>query len=346
VVGGRRIVLLVAALAATVLAGGVVAVVAGGEPEVGRAVAAPTSEATSTTGAPATTAPTTTAPPAPVTAAPPLPPVPGALAPVVAGEAPVAALEPVALADQILQAELAIRDPAAPPEVLDAAARLQQVAYRRLGENPAWEPEVLARTPAELHATIWHQATARREFRAMHTRLGENLPAWRIVEPLPADQLLALYLEAEQRFGVPWTVLAAVNLVETGMGRIVGLSSAGAQGPMQFMPATWAAYGMGGDVWNPRDAILGAANYLAANGGGQGTVEGLRNALFRYNRSAHYVEGVLHYAEVLRLEPRSYLALHAWEVVFLTAQGDIVLPTGYEQPEPIPALAWLAANRP
>ena len=214
----------------------------------------------------------------------------------------------MALADQILQAELAIRDPATPPEVLDAAGRLQQVAYRRLGENPAWEPEVLARTPVELHETIWRQATARREFRAMHTRLGQNLPAWRIVDPLPADELLALYQEAEARFGVPWDVLAAVNLVETGMGRIVGLSSAGAQGPMQFMPPTWEAYGMGGDVWNTRDAIMGAANYLAANGGGPRHADGLANALFHYNRIEPLrARASCYYAEIMRAEPRTFL---------------------------------------
>jgi membrane-bound lytic murein transglycosylase B len=139
-------------------------------------------------------------------------------------------------------------------------------------------------------------------------------------------------------------VLASVNLVETGMGRIVGLSSAGAQGPMQFMPPTWAAYGMGGDVWNTRDAILGAANYLAANGGGNGTAEGVANALFHYNRSDHYVQGVLHYAEIMRAEPRTFLGLHSWPVVYATVMGDIVLPTGYEQLEPVLAADWLAAN--
>ena len=341
--GGRRFVVGIAACAVAVLGAGVVAVAR--QDDGPRAAAVPESTSSSSTTT-STTAPTTTstAPTTTATTAPPGPPVPGALAPVVAGEAPVAAVDPAALADQILQAELVIRDPASTPEVLDAAARLQQVAYRRLGENPAWEPEVLTRTPVELHESIWRQATARREFRAMHTRLGQNLPAWRIVEPLPAGDLLALYQEAEARFGVPWYVLAAVNLVETGMGRIVGLSSAGAQGPMQFMPATWAAYGMGGDVWNPRDAILGAANYLAANGGGNGTPEGQYNALFHYNRSHHYVQGVLHYAEVMRAEPRTFLGLHAWEVVYLTAHGDIVLPTGYEQLEPIPVLDWLAAQ--
>src|SRR5690606_6262290 len=140
----------------------------------------------------ATTAPTTTAPP---------PPVPEVLAPVVAGQAPVAAEEPAGLAEQVLAAEAAIRDPATPPEVLAAAGRLQQVAYRRLGEHPEWDQAVLDRTPPELHEAIWRQATARREFRAMHTRLGQNLPAWRIVEPPPAGELLALYQEAEARFG-------------------------------------------------------------------------------------------------------------------------------------------------
>lgn len=332
-----------AALIATVSAAGVVVVVRDGDGSARAAVASrrPTTTASAPT---TTTAPTTTLPPTTTSTVPPPPPVAGALAPVVAGQQPVAATDPVALADQILQSELVVRDPSSAPEVLVAAGRLQQVAYRRLGEHPEWEQEVFARTPPELHEVIWRQATARREFRAMHTRLGQNLPAWRIVDPLPADELLALYLEAEAEFGVPWFVLASVNLVETAMGRIVGLSSAGAQGPMQFMPPTWAAYGMGGDVWNHRDAIRGAANYLAANGGARGTVDGLQNALFHYNRSHHYVQGVLHYAEVMRAEPRAYLGLHAWQVVYLTAHGDIILPTGYEQTEPIPVLDWLAAN--
>ncbi len=337
----------IAALVAVVGGGGVVAAVAqdrGSDPGP-RAFVLPEPTTSTSTSSTTTTVPTTsTLPPTTATTVPPPPPVPGALAPVVAGERPQAALDPVALADQIVQTEWVIRDPASTPELLDAAARLSQVVYRRLGEHPDWEAEVLARTPVELHEAIWRQATARREFRAMHTRLGQNLPAWRIVDPLPADELLALFQEAEARFGVPWYVLASVNLVETGMGRIVGLSSAGAQGPMQFMPATWAAYGMGGDAWNTRDAIMGAANYLAANGGNQGTPEGLRNALFHYNRSDHYVEGVLHYAEIMRAEPRTFLGFHAWPIAYLTAHGDVILPTGYEQLEPIPVLDWLAAN--
>ena len=71
----------------------------------------------------------------------------------------------------------------------------------------------------------------------MHTKLSSTLPAWRIVRPEPADELLDAYRDAEAEFGIPWKYLAAINLVETGIGRIRGTSIAGAQGPMQFMPA-------------------------------------------------------------------------------------------------------------
>jgi membrane-bound lytic murein transglycosylase B len=56
------------------------------------------------------------------------------------------------------------------------------------------------------------------------------------------------------------------NYAESKFGRVVSASSAGAQGPMQFIPSTWAAYGLGGDVHDPHDAILGAANYVHASG--------------------------------------------------------------------------------
>ena len=178
----------------------------------------------------------------------------------------------------------------------------------------------------------------------MHRTLSDTLPAWRIVEPLPAETLLGFYQEAEATYGVPWPVLAAVNLVETGMGRIQGLSVAGAQGPMQFMPGTWAAYGMGGDVNDPHDAIMGAANYLAANGGADGTSEGLDNALFRYNNATAYVRGVRHYADVMAAEPITYRSFHAWEVIYLSTAGDIVLEPGYESAERIPVADYLASH--
>jgi membrane-bound lytic murein transglycosylase B len=348
---GRRRYTVAAAVLGVLSAGAVALAVAAGDGDPATDAAAPTTmpEPTTAESGPAppaidaqARATATTATTVPVTPVPPA--VAATLAPVLAGAPAAAAAEPTGLAQQIVEAEHAIADPASSPALVAAAGRVQQLAYRRLGDNPAWEAQVLSRIPSGLHGTVGRHVAARREFRAMHTRLGATLPAWRIVEPPPADQLLAFYHEAEARFGVPWTVLAAVNLVETGLGRIVGLSTAGAQGPMQFMPPTWSAYGMGGDVWNARDAVLGAANYLAANGAGRGP-EGVSAALERYNHNEHYVLGVQHYAEILRADPRAFLAMHAWQVVFTTVEGDIVLPVGYEEPAPVPwRTGWPATD--
>lgn len=102
--------------------------------------------------------------------------------------------------------------------------------------------------------------------------------------------------------GLAWPVLAAVGKVETDHGRNVAVSSAGAQGPMQFLPATFAAYGVDGDrdgdtdIDDPADAVFSAAKYLCANGGGQPTR--LAVALYNYNRAAAYVARVLAWALV------------------------------------------------
>src|SRR5206468_3736516 len=152
-----------------------------------------------------------------------------------------------------------------------------------------------------------------------------DLPsAWRIVAPAPMDDLARYYREAEADFGVPWSYLAAIHLVETRMGRIRGTSVAGAQGPMQFMPGTWAAYGEG-DVNSDRDAIRAAARYLKANG----APANMPNALFRYNNSQRYVRAVTAYAEVMRAEPNAYRGYYNWQVYYLTTKGDILLPVGY-----------------
>jgi len=281
-------------------------------------------------------APRPTATPAPQAQLDPL------LAPVLAGEQPVAATDPAALGQQIVVAESAIRDPARPPGQVAAAGRLAQAAYRALGERPDWDAAVLAAVPEQFREPLVRTVAAQRELLDLSGRPGDTLPAWRIVEPLPPNELRELYADAEERFGVPWHVLAAVHLVETGMGRIVGLSTAGAQGPMQFMPATWRAYGMGGDVWNTRDAIMGAANYLRANGGSLGTDEGLNRALYRYNNDLRYVRAVRHYATLMQADERAFLGFHAWSVFFRTSAGDILLPTGYQQPRRIPVQEWLA----
>jgi membrane-bound lytic murein transglycosylase B len=232
---------------------------------------------------------------------------------------------PRATAAQLLAAERAIRDPSTPPDTLASMAVVQQVAYRALGRHPDWDATVLANLPTELHRDVQRNVLARREFRAMHTKLSDTLPKWRIVHPPPADDLLRYYREAEQTFGIPWQYLAAINLVETGMGRIRGTSIAGAQGPMQFMPATWEAFGEG-DIHDPRDAVLAAGRYLAHNNGGRD----IAGALWNYNHSQRYVRGVVAYADVMRDDPRTFFGYYHWGVFYLSTTGDTWLPVGWQ----------------
>ena len=246
------------------------------------------------------------------------------------------------VARQILDAETVIADAAASGRALRAAARTQQVAYRVLGTRPGWDRAVYAALPRRLHALVRQNVAARREFRSMHTTLSRTLPAWRIVAPEPAEELKRFYRDAEEAYGVDWEYLAAINLVETAMGRIRGTSVAGAQGPMQFIPTTWARWGRG-DVNDPADAIMAAARYLASNGFARGP-RGVAHALFEYNNHPAYVRGVTAYAQVMQRHPRAFLAYHQWDVYYLTAAGDVRLPVGYERARPVPVRRYLAAH--
>ena len=82
----------------------------------------------------------------------------------------------------------------------------------------------------------------------------------------PVGQLLGYYRASGAHYGIDWTFLASINFIESDFGRVNGPSSAGAMGPMQFMPGTWASYGVG-DIMSPRDSIDAAARYLKAMGG-------------------------------------------------------------------------------
>ncbi len=113
--------------------------------------------------------------------------------------------------------------------------------------------------------------------------------------------LLSIYQAAGIQYGVRWEVLAAINEIETDYGRNLNISSAGALGWMQFMPATWKMYGVDAngddrkDPYNPVDAIFAAARYLKAAGADQD----LRKAIFAYNHADWYVESVLLRAEMI-----------------------------------------------
>ena len=110
--------------------------------------------------------------------------------------------------------------------------------------------------------------------------------------------LLPIYQACGTEYGIPWNVLASINRIETAFGTNLNISTAGAMGWMQFMPATWDAYGVDAnndgrkDPYNPVDAICSAANYLEASGGR----DDLATAIFAYNHADWYVDEVLLYA--------------------------------------------------
>jgi membrane-bound lytic murein transglycosylase B len=108
-----------------------------------------------------------------------------------------------------------------------------------------------------------------------------------------------------------------VNFVESAFNKLRNNSASGAQGPMQFMPATWRAYGLGGNVHDPHDAILGAANYLHANGAPRDN----RRALLHYNPSTLYVDAVLRYAREIRTNDRAFYEYFARQVFVRSPAG-------------------------
>jgi membrane-bound lytic murein transglycosylase B len=220
----------------------------------------------------ASTAPTATATPPTVAIA--LPPVPRRLA----------SSDPVQLADDLVADEQALCDAKSSEAVLMGAAGRQQAAYRALGRHPEWDVIARPRIPPSLLNVYDRNVDAQRQFTAIvASEPKDTLPAWRIDPPAPTNKLLGYYREAEAATGVGWNYLAAINLIETGLGRVVGVSDAGAQGPMQFLPSTFADYGDGGDILSPHDSIMaGIVKLLARCGaarigrcGDCGNVQGL-----------------------------------------------------------------------
>ncbi|MDX8153852.1 lytic murein transglycosylase [Patulibacter brassicae] len=195
-------------------------------------------------------------------------------------------------------------------------------AAGRAGSEARRQARAVAQAADDARARAEERADGTRVSRAQRRAAAERRAAGAVAEPDPLDPgtvesipgpapvgvpnffidrfrippfLLPIYQAAGVQYGVRWEVLAAINEIETDYGRNLNVSSAGALGWMQFMPATWKAYGVDAngdgekDPYNPVDAIFAAARYLRA----AGAEKDLRKAIFAYNHADWYVDSVL-----------------------------------------------------
>ncbi len=186
-----------------------------------------------------------------------------------------------------------------------AAARDRQVVIRTLARRANLAAAVVKLAPGERD-----DVAVRRDLDKLSGESPAQVGGVSVGRARHAGRLLSFYREAQRRFGIRWELLAAINFVESDFGRARTTAKADAQGPMQFEPATWRAYGMGGDVNDYHDAILAAANLLAANGGRTNE----RAALRHYNLSPLYWDAVLHLAHRMAAVPFAFREYYAWKL--------------------------------
>ncbi len=248
-------------------------------------------------------------------------PLPHGVAP--AGAVPVVAGGPARLASQLTAAETVLAEGDAPPALMARQALIVQLACLRVAAHPGWASVVTRRVAPARRAAAGADIAATADLVAL-TQPRPRLPPWRIVAAENPATLLADYRATQAATGVGWSYLAAINFVETDFGRVAGPSSAGAQGPMQFMPATWAVYGHG-SIHRPRNAILATGRFLAA----RGAARSIGSALYAYNPSWRYVDAVLRYARRLRADPQALMGYYRRQVVYRLASGWVLLPAGY-----------------
>jgi soluble lytic murein transglycosylase-like protein len=258
----------------------------------GTATTPSSAEATTTSPAPTETAVTQpTAPPATSTTTTPASP-PAAESTTTTPPAPAPKPKPAEVPTVILQRRQSVTPGAKPsPSTTSTAPGSAKAAKEAAGaNNVALSPQLIA---------------AQANLLASSAASIQALGFYRI--PL---FLLPIYKAAAVQYGVPWQILAAVNEIETNYGIDLAVSSAGAVGWMQFMPATWLQYGVDAlnagyaDPYNPVDAIFAAARYLRA----AGAASDLHAAILAYNHSEEYVSSVLLRAKLISTYPRSVIA--------------------------------------
>jgi cell wall-associated NlpC family hydrolase len=163
------------------------------------------------------------------------------------------------------------------------------------------------------------------------THLG-GAPNELAVRDVPSDYLTWYVGAARTCPGLPWAVLAGIGKVESDQGRSTapgvhsGANFAGAEGPMQFLPATFARYAVNADPsrpltpYDPADAIYTAARMLCANGARGGSTAGIEQAVFAYNHADWYVSSVLSWAGQYATPPPPPSAAVTTAIAYARAQ--------------------------
>jgi membrane-bound lytic murein transglycosylase B len=192
------------------------------------------------------------------------------------------------------------------------AARQEQLRLYELAGYASVENAVLPLLPAHVQGSFKNSIAA---LHSLYILAGIDqyylvnvhfTHAYTDTEALSA--LRSYYNEASQRYGIDPSYLASINFIESNFGRVKDTSSAGAQGPMQFLPSTWTQYGQGGNIHDPHDSILAAARYLVRNG----APTNMRNAIFQYNHDFDYVDSVESFARAYRADPGWLDRMYYW----------------------------------
>jgi soluble lytic murein transglycosylase-like protein len=228
-------------------------------------------------------------------------------------------------------ADTALEKPAAhaPAEAPAPAKPATKLARPVVSDQPAARPVKHRPRPETRQRAVKDRTRARHHVAKQHplhdSPYGGLAMHWTVRDPLGLNDfpkitldafpvppfLLPIYQAAGAQYDIHWEILAAINEVETGFGSNLRESSAGAVGWMQFMPSSWARYGVDADgdgkadPWNPVDAIFAAARYLHA----AGAESSLPQAIWAYNHAGWYVDQVIDRARTFAGLPEDLVAV-------------------------------------
>jgi membrane-bound lytic murein transglycosylase B len=192
------------------------------------------------------------------------------------------------------------------------AARQEELRVYELAGYASVENAVIPLLPASVQSPIKNTIAALHSLYILAGIDQYYLVNVHFIHPYTNTEALSAlrsyYNEAAQRYGIDPSYLASINYIESNFGRVKDVSSAGAQGPMQFLPSTWTQYGQGGNIHDPHDSILAAARYLVRNG----APYNMRNAIFQYNHDFDYVDSVESFARAYRTDPGWLDRMYYW----------------------------------